>query len=64
MENQIEKREKKEMKEKEKQKRNRRKEESDRNTHLNILYKLLYLNKLLQNICCYHIFKNGKTNAV
>lgn len=40
MENQIEKREKKEMKEKEKEKRNRRKEESDRNTHLNILYTL------------------------
>lgn len=40
MENQIEKGKERNERKRERKKRNRRKEESDRNTHLNILYTL------------------------
>ena len=55
--------ERNERKKRKKEKRNRRNEESDRNTPLNTLYKLLYLNKLLQSRYCYHIFKMERAMA-
>ena len=55
--------ERNERKKRKKEKRNRRKEESDRNTPLNALYKLLYLNKLLQSRYYYHIFKMERAMA-